>query len=81
MASKDLSVSAYLRVECKSLQARPVTAGVTATPQSCNHLWPLGPRLGAWPAAECISVAARHARAPHPPLGDNCSIATSVSAA
>jgi hypothetical protein len=55
MASKDHSVSAYLRVECKSLQARRVTAGVTATLQSCNHLQLLGLRLGAWPAAVCIS--------------------------
>ncbi len=64
MASKDHSVSVYLRVECKSLQARRITAGVTATLQSCNHLQLLGLRLGAWPAAVCISVtAARHVRA------------------
>jgi hypothetical protein len=63
MASKDHSISVYLRVECKSLQAHRVTAGVTATLQSCNHLQLLGLRLGAWPAAVCISVAARHVRA------------------
>ena len=45
-----------------------------ATLQSCSHLQPLGLRLGAWPAPVCVSVAARHVRAPHP-LGDNSSIA------
>ena len=74
MTCKDHSVSAYLRVECKSLEARRVAAGVTATLQFCSYLQPLGLRLGAWPAPVCISVAARHVRAPHP-LGDNCSIA------
>jgi len=63
MTCKDHSVLAYLRVECKSLEARRVAAGVTATLQFCSYLQPLGLRLGAWPAPVCISVAARHVRA------------------
>ena len=35
MTCKDHSVSAYLRVECESLEARRVAAGVTATLR-CN---------------------------------------------
>ena len=44
-----------------------------ATLQSCSRLQPLGLRLGAWPAPVCISVAARHVRAPHP-LGARTSL-------